>query len=123
MRLVRPRCSRLFKSRGDTSNEVLYLYHGPNFKEILKKATGLEVEIENDANCAALGECWLTTTRNQDCAFVVCGTGIGGALIKNRQLHVGINKHGGEFGCCIVDFDPNNKRSLKLGQQWVQLLL
>ena len=88
--------------------------HGPNFKEILKKATGLEVEIENDANCAALGECWLgSASDNQDCAFVVCGTGIGGALIKNRQLHVGINKHGGEFGCCIVDFDPNDEIKFK----------
>ena len=33
--------------------------HGPNFKEILKEKTGLDVAIENDANCAALGECWL----------------------------------------------------------------
>ena len=28
--------------------------HGPNFKEELNKLTGIEVEIENDANCAAL---------------------------------------------------------------------
>lgn len=88
--------------------------HGPNFKEILKKETGLDTEIENDANCAALGECWLgAASDNQDCAFVVCGTGIGGAIIKDRKLHVGIHKHGGEFGYCIVDFDLNAEEKFK----------
>ena len=50
--------------------------HGPNFKEILKEKTGLDVAIENDANCAALGECWLGAAKEEnDCAFVVCGSG------------------------------------------------
>lgn len=78
--------------------------HGPNFKEILFQETNLRVEIENDANCAALGECWLGAAKKEnDSAFVVCGTGIGGALIKDKRIHKGINKHGGEFGICIVD--------------------
>lgn len=78
--------------------------HGPNFKDILFEATGLTVEIENDANCAALGECWLGAAKDEnDSAFVVCGTGIGGALVKDKKVHKGINKHGGEFGICIVD--------------------
>ena len=77
--------------------------HGPNFKEILKESTGLNVAIENDANCAALGECWLGAGKeNNDMAFIVCGTGIGGAIVKDRKLHVGVHKHGGEFGYCSV---------------------
>lgn len=88
--------------------------HGPNFKEILKKSTGLNVEIENDANCAALGECWLGSGKdNNDLAFVVCGSGIGGALIKENKIHKGIHKHGGEFGYCIVDYDINSKEKFK----------
>lgn len=80
--------------------------HGPNFKEILKEATGLEVEIENDANCAALGECWLGAGKgNQDLAFVVCGSGIGGAIVKDKKIHGGIHKHGGEFGYCSITCD------------------
>lgn len=84
--------------------------HGPNFKEILFNKTDLKVEIENDANCAALGECWLGAGKNEeDLAFVVCGTGIGGALVKDKRIHKGVNKHGGEFGYCIVDVDKNSE--------------
>lgn len=84
--------------------------HGPNFKEILFNKTDLKVEIENDANCAALGECWLGAGKNEeDLAFVVCGTGIGGALVKDKRIHKGVNKHGGEFGYCIIDVDKNSQ--------------
>ena len=80
--------------------------HGPNFKEILLDKTGLNVEIENDANCAALGECWLGSSKEtNDSAFIVCGTGIGGAIVKDNKIHKGINMHGGEFGYCIMDFN------------------
>jgi glucokinase len=80
--------------------------HGPNFKEILRNATGLEAELENDANCAALGECWLGAGRdNGDLAFVVCGSGIGGAIVKDKKIHGGIHKHGGEFGYCSITCD------------------
>lgn len=78
--------------------------HGPNFKEILTEGTGLSVAIENDANCAALGECWIGSAKeSNDVAFVVCGSGIGGAIVKDKKIHSGANKHGGEFGYCIVD--------------------
>ena len=78
--------------------------HGPNFKEILKEGTGLNAELENDANCAALGECWLGAGKeNNDLAFVVCGTGIGGAIVKDKKIHSGIHKHGGEFGYCSIN--------------------
>ena len=51
----------------------------------MQEKTGLTVEIENDANCTALGECWLGAAKDtQDSAFVVCGTGIGGAIVKNN---------------------------------------
>ncbi len=84
--------------------------HGPNFKEVLFEKTGLKVEIENDANCAALGECWIGAGKDaNDLAFVVCGSGIGGAIVKDNKIHKGIHKHGGEFGYCIVDYDADSK--------------
>ena len=78
--------------------------HGPNFKEILTESTNLNVELENDANCAALGECWLGAGKDSnDLAFVVCGTGIGGSIVKDKKVHVGRHKHGGEFGYCSIN--------------------
>ena len=95
-----------------SKSAIPYIY-GMNFKEILGEKIGLPIEIENDANCAALGECWLGATKdNSDSAFIVCGTGIGGAIVKNNKIHTGANMHGGEFGFCIVDCDIKNNKLL-----------
>ncbi|WP_195428927.1 ROK family protein [Clostridium sp. D46t1_190503_E9] len=78
--------------------------HGPNFKKVFGEELGLTLEIENDANCAALGEVWKGAAKdNNDVLFVVCGTGIGGAVIKDKKIHKGNNLHGGEFGYCILE--------------------
>lgn len=91
------------------SSAIAYI-HGPNFKDILSQKTGLTVSIENDANCAALGESWLGASKDvKDSAFIVCGTGIGGAVIKNKEIHSGGRKHGGEFGYCYLQADPATK--------------
>ncbi len=84
--------------------------HGPNFKEIFGENLGLTLEIENDANCAALGEVWRGSAKdNNDVLFVVCGTGIGGAVIKDKKIHKGNNLHGGEFGYFILDCVRNGE--------------
>lgn len=64
--------------------------HGPNIKTDLEKLTNLRVEIENDANCAALAEVWLGNAKNtKDAMFVVIGTGIGGQLLRIVKFIVG----------------------------------
>ena len=94
--------------------------HGPNFKVILKEGTGLDTAMENDANCAALGECWLGAGKdNNDLAFIVCGSGIGGAIVKDKKVHVGIHKYGGEFGYCPLNLDFNEDESPKF-MTWSQ---
>ena len=68
--------------------------HGPNIKKDLEERLQTRVELENDANCAALAEVWLGAAKdNQDCCFVVCGTGIGGAVIKDKKIHKGQHLH------------------------------
>ena len=86
-------------------SSALPYIHGPNFKKILKEATSLDVEMENDANCAALAEAWLGVAKDKkDILVIVIGTGVGGAVIKDGKIHHGINLHGGEFGYMISDF-------------------
>lgn len=85
------------------SSAIEYI-HDFNIKVELKKILNLPVEMENDANCAALGEVWIGAGKNfQDIAFLVIGTGVGGAIIKNKKIHRGTHLHGGEFGYMVVD--------------------
>ena len=78
--------------------------HGPNWKKIIGDATGLPVSIENDANCAALAESFSGSGKEiEDILFLVCGTGIGGAIVKNGKIHHGKHLHGGEFGYMLME--------------------
>ncbi|SHO44006.1 ROK family protein [Anaerocolumna xylanovorans] len=81
-----------------------------NLKEELVKHTGLRVAIENDSNCAALAEMQLGAGRNcSDFCMVTLGTGIGGAIIHNRQLLRGRNFKAGEFGFTIIGREGHNR--------------
>lgn len=78
--------------------------HGPNWKTILKEKTELPVSIENDANCAALAEAFNGAGKDYDTMMlIVCGTGIGGAIVKDGQIHHGKYLHGGEFGYMLME--------------------
>lgn len=83
--------------------------HGPNIKEDLQKRFNTKVSIENDANCAALAEVWKGSGSDvDDCMFIVSGTGIGGAVVKDRMIHKGKHLHGGEFGYMVALNDLDN---------------
>lgn len=61
----------------------------------------LPIYMENDANCVGLSQ--LAHQKNiQNFACVVCGTGIGGALIIDQKLVRGKKTYGGEFGYMII---------------------
>lgn len=84
--------------------------HGPNIREDLQSCFNIPVAIENDANCAALAEVRAGSARGyEDVLFVVCGTGVGGAVIKKGQLHKGKHLLGGEFGM-LVQYDHEQGR-------------
>ena len=75
-------------------------------KEQIEKGTGLKFAIDNDANCAGLGERWKGAGNDgDDVAFITLGTGVGGGLIANRHLIHGVNGAGGEVGHMIVQPD------------------
>lgn len=68
-------------------------------KDLLEKKTSLPVYLDNDANCAALGEMWKGAGKGtKDLVFVTIGTGIGGGVIINGEIVQGINGAGGEIG-------------------------
>ncbi|WP_102273422.1 ROK family protein [Cytobacillus massiliigabonensis] len=78
--------------------------HGPNMKELLRERTHLTVEMENDANCAALAEGWIGAAKDvMDYLCLVIGTGIGGAVVLNKNIRHGKNRFCGEFGYMIME--------------------
>lgn len=55
--------------------------------------------IANDANCAGLGEAWLGAGRKfPNFILLTLGTGVGGAIIFNRELFIGHYGAAGELG-------------------------
>lgn len=90
---------------------VPYIHNFPILED-LRALFGLPVTMENDANCAALAEVWLGAAKDvQNSIFVVIGTGIGGAIVLNRQLYKGRNLFAGEFGYMYLD-DKNSLTAL-----------
>ncbi|MDP4085231.1 MAG: ROK family glucokinase [Bacillota bacterium] len=68
-------------------------------RDMLEAATSLPAFIENDANCAALGEMWKGAGNGaKDLVCVTLGTGVGGGVIANGDIVQGVNGAGGEIG-------------------------
>lgn len=68
-------------------------------KSSLEKETLLPAVIENDANCAALGEMWMGAGEGaENLICVTLGTGVGGGVIVAGNIVPGVNGAGGEIG-------------------------
>lgn len=85
------------------SSALPYIHDFP-IRQELERRLSLSAVLENDANCAALGESWLGVGKeHEDLVFLVIGTGIGGAVVKGKRIHHGKHLHGGEFGYMVSD--------------------
>jgi glucokinase len=65
---------------------------------------GLPATLDNDANCAVLGEWWRGAARGTRNAIgFTIGTGIGGGIIVDGRLYHGASDCAGEFGHTTID--------------------
>jgi glucokinase len=72
----------------------------------LEKSTRLPVRILNDVRSITYGEWRFGAGRGVDTVAVFAiGTGIGGGLIINGQLHLGIGGTGGQQGHTVIDYN------------------
>ncbi len=72
----------------------------------LSALTGFPVKGGNDANVAALGECWKGGGENcQNMILVTLGTGIGGGIVIGGHILAGVHGSGGEIGHMILQRD------------------
>lgn len=74
-------------------------------REFLQKNFAeIPVMVENDANCAALGE-YYKAENSKNFVFITLGTGVGGGIIINGKLFIGANGAAGELGHIVTHFD------------------
>src|SRR5690606_7208523 len=71
----------------------------------IRQRTGFQiVTLDNDANCATMGEWWLGAARGaRHVVGLTIGTGIGGGLILNGELYHGSSDVAGEVGHTTID--------------------
>ncbi|PIN94455.1 hypothetical protein COU53_03500 [Candidatus Pacearchaeota archaeon CG10_big_fil_rev_8_21_14_0_10_30_48] len=105
------------------------IYGNPNIdlknidiREIISKKYKSKVYVDNDANCAGLGELYYGNGKNKkDFLLLTLGTGIGGAIMIDRKLYHG-NGFAGEPGHMILNNKmlekkyQTNKKSKKYNQ-------
>lgn len=69
------------------------------------QATGLDARLENDANCATLGEWWQGAARDARYAVgITIGTGIGGGIVLDGKLYHGAADVAGEIGHMTIAY-------------------
>ena len=76
-------------------------------REMLKERLGdLPVYIDNDANCAALGEAYAGCGNgSNNFVAVTLGTGVGSGIIVDGKIVKGVNFAGGECGHMVIMVD------------------
>jgi glucokinase len=81
-------------------------WHNVPLADWLEAKTGKPTVIANDANCAGVAEAWLGAGRDFDnLILLTLGTGVGGAIILDKQLFVGHQGAAGELG--LITLNPD----------------
>lgn len=77
-----------------------------NVRKEIQKYINLEVYVDNDANCAALGEVICGAAKGEeDVVVVTLGTGVGGGIIMGGKVYGGAFCGAGEIGHHIIEMD------------------
>lgn len=80
-------------------NPIIPGWIGTNLVERLENKYNLPAVLENDVNCAALGEKWIGAGKGaKNFICLTIGTGIGGGIILNDDIFRGDTCVAGEFG-------------------------
>ena len=94
----------------------LDFYNVPAVEYVNEKFPGIKVYIDNDANCAALGEALAGCGKGKKSFIAVTlGTGVGGGIVLDGKLLVGCNDAGGEIGHMVISYDGEECNCGRIG--------
>ena len=92
---------------------------GTEIKKELEKEFSLPCEVENDVNCAGLGEYWKGAGKgSKSMVCLTIGTGIGGSVILDGKLLNGIGYTAGEIG--YMDVNGNHIQNIASSRYLVE---
>ncbi len=75
-------------------------------KEMLEERIGKTIYLDNDANCAALGEAIAGCGKGVgNFVAITLGTGVGSGIIVNGKIVCGVNYCAGEMGHMVISVD------------------
>lgn len=95
----------------DTKNGIVVYSCNLNFDNVrlseeMEKLTGLPIFIENDANCAALGESlWGGAMGFFNSITITLGTGVGAGIVIDKKVYHGAFNGGTEIGHMVIKVD------------------
>jgi glucokinase len=79
-------------------------FYNTPLRQMLSERLNMPVVLEHDAKAAALGEMYYGAGRGESCmVYIVVGTGVGAAIIIDRQLVRGQKNFAGEIGHVSLD--------------------
>ncbi|NLL71107.1 MAG: ROK family glucokinase [Epulopiscium sp.] len=105
----------------DPQNGILLYANNLKFKNVpmrteMQKYISVPVYLDNDANCAALGESVSGAARHYgDSVTVTLGTGVGGGIIVDGKIITGSFHGGGELGHHVIKMDGDRCNCGRLG--------
>ncbi len=104
------------KKTGLIKNSNTQCLIGMPLKEDLQQALNQEIAIDNDANCFTIAEATLGAAKGHNVVFgVIMGTGVGGGIVINGNVHRGRTYIAGEWGHHTLRIDGNKCYCGKLG--------
>ena len=87
------------KKTGLIKNSNTQCLIGKPLREDLEKSLGRKIKMENDANCFAMAEAVLGSGVGYSMVFgVIMGTGVGGGIVIDGEIHHGRTNIAGEWG-------------------------
>ena len=73
-------------------------------RDLISNSIGLEAELDNDANCATIGEWWMGAGQGVKTLIgITLGTGIGGGIVLDGRVFHGAADVAGEVGHMTID--------------------
>lgn len=104
------------KKTGLIKNSNTRCLIGMPLKEDLEQALKQKIALDNDANCFTIAEATLGAAKEYNVVFgVIIGTGVGGGIVINGNLHRGRTNIAGEWGHHTLRIDGNKCYCGKLG--------